>query len=318
MPSVSIHPKDDLQPNQLLIKHPKIAEAYGKGAGDGLLLRFTDNEENIVLWLTVLNTCSVDKEKNRIYVAIPSNFSHAIWNVLNALSEHPLLLKSEGVFMREIEDNRVKQVLCNDLLSKKIWLTEVEETHNVYLLADSLKFLLTMLPCSIFGDQNFEELYDGFKQMHIGTDEQKGLDVDVSKLSDKTLANLKAHIDAIYSSSNHKHRYRLISLILHLLKRVTQHSKVTHMTCDSLANIFAMCLESKEWQQTSLLRNTTSLSQPLSIPLVKVLIYHSMFLFQEKEWTYWDVYLDVVVAEAVEAKTLELYHELRHIYRGGL
>eukprot|EP01083_Nonionella_stella_P092227 258105_1 len=306
MTSASFHPKSNPKPNQLLIKHPKIAEAYGQGAGGGLILRFTDKEENMAAWLKVLTSWSVDKEKNRIYVAIPSNFSYAIWSVLNALYEHPLLLKSEGVFRREMADKRVKQVLCNDLLYEKISMEALKETHNnVYLLANSLKYLLTMLPSSIFGDQNFEELQDGLKQMGIGTEEKKGNDVDVSNLSDNKLANLKARIDAMYASSKYKHRYGLISLILHLLKRVTQHSKATRMTCDSLANMFAMCFESKEWQQNSLTRSP--MSQLRSIPLVKVLIYHAMFLFPEKEWTM----DEVVVAEAVEAKTLELYHELQ-------
>eukprot|EP01083_Nonionella_stella_P006765 19582_1 len=109
----------------------------------------------------------------------------------------------------------------------------------------------------------------------------------------------------MYASSKYKHRYGLISLILHLLNRVAQHSKAARMPCDSLANMFVMCFESKECQQKSLTRNP--MTQRRSIPLVKVLIYHSMFLFPEKEWTM----DEVVVAEAVEAKTLELYHELQ-------
>eukprot|EP01083_Nonionella_stella_P099184 278879_1 len=295
MTSAAFYPRNNPKGNQLLIKHPKISETYGQGAGGGLILRFAGKEDTMAAWLRVLTSWGVDKERNRIYVAIPSNFSYAIWNVLNALYDHPLLLKSGGIFRECKSDQRVKESLCNDLLYERLSMTALKENHNnVYLLANALKYLLAMLPSSIFGDQNFEELQDVIRQMGIET----------HAVTENKLINLKSRIDAMYDSSKYKHRYGLISLILHLLKRVTLHSETTHMPCHALADTFARCFESREWLQTALVRD---LIQLRSIPLVKVLIHHSMFLFPPRKWTV----CEIVISEAVETKTLELYHEIQ-------
>eukprot|EP01083_Nonionella_stella_P285173 970735_1 len=299
MTSAAFYPRNNPKGNQLLIKHPKISETYGQGAGGGLILRFAGKEDTMAAWLRVLTSWSVDKQRNRIYVAIPSNFSCAIWNVVNALYHHPLLLKSGGIFREVKSDQRVKERLCNGLLYERISMTVLKENHNnVYVLANALKYLLAMLPSSIFGDQNFEELQGVVRQMGIQTMD------DVTMLSENKLINLKACIDAMYDSSRYNHRYGLISLTLHLLKQVTLHSKTTQMPCYHLADTFAKCFESREWLQTAVLRD---LIQLRSIPLVKVLIHHSMFLFPSRKWTV----CEIVVSEPVEAKTLELYHELQ-------
>eukprot|EP01083_Nonionella_stella_P302615 1044158_1 len=312
--SASFYPQNNPKPNLLLIKHPKIGEK--EGIGGGLLLRFNDKEtdqQTMLSWLKVLTSWSVDKKKNRIYVSIPSNFSFSIWSVLGALYAHPDLLKTEGIFRKETTEARVKHRLVNDLLYEKISIQELKTVHNdVYLLSGALKYLFTMLPSSLFGDHNYEDLVKAAKGMNIDimdekqmSDSRAMIDDDMEQIPKDTLRKLKTTVDSMYFGTKYKYRYGLIGLTLHLLKQVSMNVKTTRMSCHALAKLFAMCFESKQWLHSSRLSNPTSIYR--SIPLMKVLIYHSYFFFPLKQWRM----DEVVVGEVLEAKTMEMYHELK-------
>ena len=91
MSFASFYPKTNPKPNLLQIKHPKIGN---------MLLRFNadkSKQDTMSSWLKVLTAWGVDRKNNRIYVAIPSNYSYAMWTILSALYDHPDLTKTEGI-----------------------------------------------------------------------------------------------------------------------------------------------------------------------------------------------------------------------------
>ena len=105
MASASFYPKSNPKPNILHIKHPKIggnpnAQSEGFDAMNGVLLRFSADQKPgqdiMCAWLKVLTSWGVDRKKDRIYVAVPSNFSYALWILLCALYDHKDLLITEG------------------------------------------------------------------------------------------------------------------------------------------------------------------------------------------------------------------------------
>eukprot|EP01084_Bolivina_argentea_P087950 158776_1 len=173
MAAVSFYPKSNPKPNLLHVKHPKIGNNKNTdNSTGGLLLRFSSNQkpgqDTMCSWLKVLTAWGVDRKKNRIYVAIPSNFSYALWNLLNALYDHPDLLTTEGIFRKDSTTVRVKHELCNDILHELVSLEDLKSKYNdIHLLAKSLQYILSNLPSSIFGDQEFEDLLDEVKKYNI-------------------------------------------------------------------------------------------------------------------------------------------------------
>ena len=91
MTFVAFYPESAPKPNVLLVKHPQIGN---------MLLRFNNDktqQDTIAAWLKVLTSWGPDREKNRIYIHLPSNYSFALFNVLHALYAHPDVLKTEGI-----------------------------------------------------------------------------------------------------------------------------------------------------------------------------------------------------------------------------
>ena len=145
-----------------------------------------------------------------------------------------------------------------------------------------------MLPSSIFGDYHFEDLLKNIDAMNakkLLNDSDS--DSDVSAISMDDLTNLKKLIAEKYMAKDLEgkqvHRFGLISLILHLLNQISSGNGVS---CSSLAKSFAPCFESKQYH---------SLSNH-SYFAIKVLIYHSYFLFPVSLWTM----KEIVVAEEQE------------------
>ena len=145
------------------------------------------------------------------------------------------------------------------------------------------------MPSSIFGDQNFEDLLDLMKRINVDPVDENDFDKNMKSISLYDLNRLKALIERLFNGSKHIHRYGLISLILHLCKQITMNEKENRMTCHAMARLFAMCFESKQYMQNSM--------DPFrSLLFVKVLIYHSYFLFPKKEWKM----KQIVIAEKQE------------------
>ena len=93
----------------------------------------------------------------------------------------------------------------------------------------------------------------------------------------------------ISTSTRHLHRYGLISLILHLVKQITMNETENRMSCHAMARLFAMCFESKQYMQ--------NMMDPFrALLLIKLLIYHSYFLFPRKQYKM----KDIVIAEKQE------------------
>ena len=93
----SFYPKSNPKSNLLQIKHPTITNS--------MLLRFDSDkskQDTMASWLKVLVAWSVDRKRNRVYVAIPSNFSYSMWIILNCLYDHPDLLKTEGIIIYDL------------------------------------------------------------------------------------------------------------------------------------------------------------------------------------------------------------------------
>ena len=109
---------------------------------------------------------------------------------------------------------------------EKISINDLKTKYNdINLLAKSLQYLLINLPSSIFGDDNFEDLLEEMKGIDIDPIDDKlkniDLDKDVASVKENDLLRLKGSIDEMYKGIKHKHRYGLISLILHLIKQIT-------------------------------------------------------------------------------------------------
>eukprot|EP01084_Bolivina_argentea_P030123 55857_1 len=100
--------------------------------------------------------------------------------------------------------------------------------------------------------------------------------------------------------NKYRHRYGLISLILHLIKQITMNISINRMSCHAMARLFSMCFESKQYMQNML-------DPYRSLLLIKILIYHSYYLFPIKKWRM----KDIVIAEKQEAITMEKYKELK-------
>lgn len=165
-------------------------------------------------------------------------------------------------------------------------------------MAKTLQYLLINLPSSLFGDDNFEDLLEEIKTIAIDpiddtiANDNDDLDKDVRSVSQNDLLRLKKLIDEMYqisTSSRHLHRYGLISLILHLVKQITMNETANRMSCHAMARLFAMCFESKQYMQ--------NMMDPFrALLLIKLLIFHSYFLFPRKQYKM----KDIVIAEKQE------------------
>merc|ERR1712228_654624 len=193
-----------------------------------------------------------------------------------------------------------EHTFCNNLLYEKISLKIIKNEYNdIHLLSKSLQYLLCQLPSSIFGDYHFEDFLEKIDAMNVKkilNDSES--DDDVKEMSKNELMSLKTMIAQRYTANDLEnkqlHRFGLISLILHLLKQI---SSQNGMSCHLMAQLFAKCFQSKQYHSLS---NHSHFA-------IKVLIFHSYFLFPAKEWTM----KEIVVAEKKEAKTLEKYQEIK-------
>ena len=226
-------------------------------------------------------------------------------------SLHSLSVKI-GLFRKSCSNQREKEVFCSALLYEAISLQQIKDIHydsdDVHLLAKSLQYLLSNLPGSLFGDHNLQDLLEEVDSMDIGgtlsasngTDDRREshLDDDVAAIPRMRLQSLKQFIDNLYIAPSfkgrHEHRWKLMAVILQFLKLVSMKEEGTKMSVHAIARLFAVCFESRQYLQRMTKEQAV---QPLRCTvMLKVLIYHSFFLFPQIQWAM----KDIVVAEKQE------------------
>lgn len=190
------------------------------------------------------------------------------------------------------------------MLFEAISLQQIQDIHyeadDVHLLAKSLQYLLSNLPGSLFGDHNLGELLQEVDSMDIA------VDGDVAAIPRVRLQSLKQFIDSLYIAPSfkgrHEHRWKLMAVILQFLKLVTMQEDATKMSVHAVARLFALCVESRQYLQR-MTKDVAMAVKPLRcVLMLRVLIYHSFFLFPQHQWTM----KDIVVAEKQEVFPIAL------------